>query len=89
MMLTIEVSGELEAALKAQARERGLTADGVARRVLADALTPRNESNLPVGSGTTGEEKARAFVEWAKGHRAIPLLSDEAVSRASLNPDRW
>ena len=40
MTLTIEVSGELEAVLKAQAQEQGLSADRVARRVLADALTP-------------------------------------------------
>jgi len=40
MTLIIEVSGELEAALKAQAQEQGLSADGMARRVLAEALTP-------------------------------------------------
>ena len=40
MTLTIEVSGELEAVLNAQAGAQGLTADGVARRVLTEALTP-------------------------------------------------
>jgi len=38
---------------------------------------------------TNGEEKANAFVQWAKSHRATPPLSDESISRASLNPDRW
>jgi hypothetical protein len=92
MTLTIEVSGELEAALKAQAREHGLTAERLARRVLADALTPGVKSDLdslPATTGTNGEEKARAFVQWAKSHRDTPPLSDEATSRASLNPDRW
>jgi len=92
MMLTIEVSGELEAALEAQAREQGLTADRVARRVLARALTPgveREEDGLPVATGTSGEEKARAFVHWARSHRDTPPLSDEAISRASMYPDRW
>ena len=92
MTLTIEVSGELEAALKAQANEHGLTAERVARRVLEQALTPgadREESAFSDTSGTTGEEKARAFVQWAKSHRDTPPLSDEAVSRASMYPDRW
>ena len=64
MTLTIEVSGELEAALQAQAREQGITADRIARHVLAQALTPgmeREEGNLPAAR-TSGEEKARAFV---------------------------
>jgi Arc/MetJ-type ribon-helix-helix transcriptional regulator len=37
----------------------------------------------------TGEEKAREFVQWAKSHRDTPPLSEEAISRASMNPDRW
>lgn len=88
MTLTIEVSGELEAALRAQAHEQGLTADWVARRVLADALTPGVErADDRLGAG--GEKRARAFVQWAKGHRDTPPLSDEAISRASMYPDRW
>ena len=84
MTLTIEVSGELEAALQAQAREQGITADRIARHVLAQALTPgmeREEGNLPAAR-TSGEEKARAFVHWATSHRDRPPLFDEAVSRA-------
>ncbi len=40
MTLTIEVTGELEVALNTQASQQGDSADNVARRVLADALTP-------------------------------------------------
>ena len=40
MRLNIEVSGELEAALKAQAHDQGISANRIACRVLADALTP-------------------------------------------------
>ncbi len=92
MTLTIEVSGELEAVLKAQAQEQGLTADRVARRVLARALTPgvgREENGLSAATATSGKEKARAFVQWARSHRDTPPLSDEAISRASMYPDRW
>ncbi len=42
-----------------------------------------------VHSKTTGEEKVRDFLQWARSHRDTPLLSDEAISRAALNPDRW
>ena len=92
MTLNIEVSGELEKVLKEQAREQGLSADRVARRVLAHVLTPgaeHEEDDFPAASGMSGEEKARAFVQWAESHRDTPPLSDEAISRSSLNPDRW
>jgi hypothetical protein len=42
-----------------------------------------------VVSRESGTEKARRFAEWAKSHADTPPLSDEAISRASLNPDRW
>ena len=92
MTLNIEVTGELELALKAHASQQGISADRIARRVLADALTPaaKHEEN---GSASltinSGEEKARAFVQWAKSHRDTPPLSDEAISRSSMYPDRW
>jgi hypothetical protein len=82
----------LEAALNAQAREHGLTADTVARRLLERALTPGAEREEYVPSnatGTSGREKARAFAQWASSHRHTPPLSDEAISRANLYPDRW
>jgi len=87
MTLNIEVDGKLEAALKAQATRQGVTADKIARRVLAQALTP--EEREETAPWPTGEEKARAFVQWAQNHRSTPPLSDEAISRSSLNPDRW
>jgi Arc/MetJ-type ribon-helix-helix transcriptional regulator len=36
----------------------------------------------------SGPEKARAFVQWAKSHRETTPLSDEAISRAAMYPDR-
>ena len=80
----IDVSGELEAALQAQAVRQGLPADRVAHRVLAEVLTP----SVKEASAESGEERARAFVQWAKSHRDTPPLSNEAISRASLYPDR-
>lgn len=40
MTLTVEVTGELEVALKAEAYKQGVSADGIVHRVLVDALTP-------------------------------------------------
>lgn len=77
MTLTIEVSGELEAALNAQAHEQGLTADKVARRVLARALTPGVEhegDGVSARIGTSGKERARAFVQWARPPRYSAAL---------------
>ena len=34
-----------------------------------------------------GEEKARAFLEWAESFPDTPPLSDDAISRASMYPD--
>ena len=59
--------------------------------VILEALRT-SESSRPAAThvpAKSGEEKARAFVLWAKSHRDTPPLSDEAISRASLNPDRW
>lgn len=39
MTLTIDISEDLEAALKAQAQARGITATGYARQVLEEALS--------------------------------------------------
>jgi len=40
-------------------------------------------------SGVNGGARAEEFAAWAKSHRPSPPLSDGAVGRASLNPDRW
>ena len=59
-------------------------------RAGVNALHQISAAQVPdLHSKTTGEEKARAFGEWARSHRDTPLLSDEAISRAALNPDRW
>ena len=46
------------------------------------------ERNLPYAQrGTNGRRTAEEFVAWAKSHPPSPPLSDEAVSRAVLNPE--
>ena len=54
------------------------------------AVQAWREQNLPSAqSGTNGLRTAEEFVVWAKSHPPSPPLSDEAVSRAVLNSDRW
>ena len=54
MTLTIELSGELEAALKAQAQGQGVSADRFARRVIERALkstAEHEDSGQPFETG--------------------------------------
>lgn len=86
MILTIDLSDEKEAALKAKAQMQGVTAEEYAARVLGMDLS----DGLPiVATKVSGEDKARAFESWSDGFPDTPPLSDEAISRESLYPDRW
>ena len=83
MNVTLSLKPEVENGLIVRARARGVSLD--------DYLQALVEKDVGFASATrtSGEEKARAFVQWAKGHRDTPPLSDEAISRASMYPDRW
>ena len=58
-------------------------------RAGVQAWREKNASSGKPASQMSGKEKARAFVQWAEGHAHTPPLLDEAISRASMNPDRW
>jgi hypothetical protein len=89
MNLTIELSDEKAEALKAQAEAQGLTVENWIKQI-AEQYVPRYPSiaHLQV---TDPEEWGRQFHEWAESHsrRSTPLLSDEAISRESIYPDRF
>lgn len=92
--MNIDIPESLATALQAKAMAEGVSASTYARRVLERDLSGRAGElhSLPeAGSDltTSGVDKARAFVLWAKSHRDTPPLSDEAISRASMYPDRW
>ena len=82
MDITLTLKPEVEQGLLALAGERGLTLDAL----LNDLVT--REAGVVAGAQLTGKEKARAFVVWAGSHRPTPPLSDEAISRATMYPDR-
>jgi Arc/MetJ-type ribon-helix-helix transcriptional regulator len=94
--MTIEIKPETERVVREELR------DGHFRSVdelILSGVQAWRERNLPqdrVGTGNTApagliqtRDKAREFVKWAKSHPVTPPLSDEAISRASLHPDRW
>jgi hypothetical protein len=88
MTLTIELSDEKAAALKAQAATLGLTVERWVEQLAEQqaALQPVCIAHL---QKTNPKEWARRFHEWAESHdRTKPLLSDEAMSRDAIYPDR-
>jgi hypothetical protein len=86
MTLTLELSPEREAALKAQAQARGMSIEQWLLN-LAEQLAP--STSIAHLQRTNPKEWARQFHEWAESHdRTTPPLSDEAISRESIYPDR-
>ena len=87
MTVTIELSPEKEAALKAQAEARGLTIQQWLLQ-LAD-LQAAESASIAHLQKTDPKEWGRRFQAWAESHDPnLPVLSDEAMSRESIYPDR-
>jgi hypothetical protein len=83
-MITLNLPPEKENLLKAQAQAQGLTVEQWFLQ-LAEQSAPElwdMKGDLP----DTWEEE---FEEWLAGIPETPPLSDEAISRTSLYPDRW
>jgi hypothetical protein len=88
MNLTIELSDEKAAALKAQAAAHGLTVERLIEQIAEQHADPQPASIAHLQK-TNPKEWARRFHEWAESHdRTTPLLTDEAASRESIYPDR-
>ena len=86
MTLTIELSPEREAVLQAQARALGLSIEEWLLH-LAEQQTP--SASFAHLQKTDPEEWGRRFRAWAGSHDPnTPVLSDEAMSRESIYPDR-
>jgi hypothetical protein len=86
MTLTLELSPEREAALRAQAQARAMSVEQWLLELI-DQLAP--STSIAHLQKTNPKEWARQFHDWAESHdRTTPLLSDEAISRESIYPDR-
>ncbi len=86
MTLTLKLSPEREAALKAQAQARGLSVEEWLLEITEYLAPPASIVHL---QKSNPQEWMRQFRAWAESRdRTTPLLSDEAVSRESIYPDR-
>jgi len=83
MSVTLNLNPDVEKGLAAQAQARGISLSDYLQEIAA-----REAARLPAKAGS-GEERAKAFLEWADSFPDTPPLSDEAISRASMYPDRW
>ena len=92
MTVTLNLPPEKEARLVAAAQAKGLSTDALVRealdRILSESPGP---GALPrsLQDELTPEEWVRQFDAWVDSHdRTTPLLSDEAISRENIYPDR-
>jgi hypothetical protein len=86
MNVTIELSDEKAAALKALAEAQGLTVERWLEQIAEQYLQPVSIAHL---QKTNPKEWMRQFDAWVDSHDAnTPILSDEAMSRESIYPDR-
>ena len=86
MNVTIELSEEKAAALKAQADAQGLTIERWLEQIAEQHVQPVSIAHL---QKTNPKEWARQFDAWVNSHDPnTPVLSDEAMSRESIYPDR-
>jgi hypothetical protein len=86
MTVTLELPPEKEAALKAQAQARGMSVERWLLELCEQHVQPGSIAHL---QKTNPKEWMRQFRAWAEAHdRTTPLLSDEAISRESIYPDR-
>jgi hypothetical protein len=87
--LTIDLAPDMEERLREVAAQQGLDVAAYVRRLIAQHLPTSQTAGRSLWNTLTPEEWSRAFDEWANSHdTSLPLLSDEAVSRASFYEDR-
>lgn len=86
MNVTIELSDEKVAALKAQAEAQGLTVERWLEQIAEQHMQPVSIAHLQKANP---KEWARQFDAWVNGHNPnTPVLSDEAMNRESIYTDR-
>ena len=85
--MSINLPPEKEAIFKAQAHAQGLTLEQWLVEI-ADQYVQRTESIAHL-QRTSPDEWLRQFRSWAEGHdRMTPTLSDQALLRENIYPDR-
>ncbi|MCX6611741.1 MAG: hypothetical protein NTW74_12925 [Acidobacteria bacterium] len=83
MSITLSLNPETEKTLSARAGQLGLSLNDLLQELANREAAALSEPML------SGGEKAKAFLAWADSFPDTPPLSDDAISRESLYPDRW
>lgn len=83
MNVTLNLNPESERVLQFRASQRGLSIHDLIQEVV------EREVALTAHPTSSGEDKARAFLEWADSFPDTVALSDDAIRRESMYPDRW
>ena len=81
MDVTLSLNPEVEKSLLLRSREHGVSLEAYLYVLVARDIAV-------AAPAKSGEEAARAFIRWADSFPETPPLSDEAISRANLYPDR-
>jgi hypothetical protein len=81
MTIKLELRPEVETGLLAAAQAQGLSLETYLERVIHD-----HAMNSPA---VAAKEWDQEFDAWVSSFPEAPLLSDEAISRESMYPDRW
>ena len=86
MNLTIELADDKVAALRAHAEAHGLTLERWLEQIVEQHAEPASIAHLQT---TNPKEWAHQFDVWVDSQDPnTPVLSDEAMSRESIYPDR-
>lgn len=81
MTVRLELKPEVQRSLLATAQERGLSLEAYLEQVI------QNHAKNP--PSISDEEWEKELEAWVGSFPETRLLSDEAVSRESMYPDRW
>ncbi len=83
MTVKLDLPPEIEANLVAQARHRGLSLENYLHQILQE------QNGIAPASALSTEEWIAEFQAWTSDFPDTPVLSDEALSREAMYPDRW
>jgi hypothetical protein len=87
--MSLTLPPELEAKIKEQAFREGLSTESWLLQLLHRELEESASSSTSLQDDLTPEEWVYQFHAWAEGHdRTTPLLSDDAICRENIYPDR-
>jgi hypothetical protein len=87
--MTLTLPPEIEARIKQQAFREGMSMEGWLQHVVERELEQYATPSGSLQDEVSPEEWVRQFRAWAQSHdRTTPLLSDDAISRESIYPDR-